>query len=47
MLGFERDFWDYATFLALFVCRVSFLAFLVWLAGLPGRIAPVDGLCGA
>ena len=39
LLGFELDFWDYATFLALFVCAGIFLAFLVWLAGMPGRIA--------
>ena len=39
LLGFELDFWDYATFAALFVCVVLGLTFVVWLAGLPGRIA--------
>jgi len=39
MLGFSLDFWDYATFLALFVLGLSGVVFLVWLAGLPGRIA--------
>ena len=39
MLGFKLDFWDYATFVVLFVMVMSGLVFLVWLAGLPGRIA--------
>ena len=39
MLGFELDFWDYATFAALFVLMVSGVLFVVWVAGLPGRIA--------
>jgi len=39
MLGFELDIWDYLTFLTLFLVVVSFVAFWVWLAGLPGRIA--------
>ena len=39
LLGFELDFWDYATFAAMFVAVVAGLAFFVWLAGLPGRIA--------
>ena len=39
MLGFELDFWDYATFVVLFVSIAIFLAFFAWLAGLPGRIA--------
>ena len=39
LLGFNLDFWDYATFLVLLVCVMTGLAFLVWLAGLPGRIA--------
>lgn len=39
MLGFELDFWDYATFatLALSVLALGFL--WLFLAGLPGRIA--------
>jgi hypothetical protein len=39
MLGFELDIWDYLTFLALMVSVLGGLAFVVWLAGLPGRIA--------
>jgi hypothetical protein len=39
MLGFELDFWDYLTFLTLFLCVVAGVASWVWLAGLPGRIA--------
>ena len=39
LLGFELDFWDYLTFLALMVSVLGGLAALVWLAGLPGRIA--------
>ena len=39
MLGFELDAWDYATFVVLFLLVLSALIFLVWLAGLPGRIA--------
>jgi hypothetical protein len=39
MLGFELDLWDYLTFLTLFLCVVAGVAFWVWLAGLPGRIA--------
>ena len=39
LLGFKLDFWDYATFLVLLVCVMIGLYFLVWLAGLPGRIA--------
>ena len=39
LLGFELDFWDFVTFLVLFVCVAIVLGFLVWLAGLPGRIA--------
>ena len=39
LLGFKPDFWDYATFATLFLLGMSGLVFLVWLAGLPGRIA--------
>ena len=39
MLGFDLDFWDYATFAALFVLVLSGGVFIVWIAGLPGRIA--------
>jgi hypothetical protein len=39
VLGFEIGFWDYLTFLTLALAGVAFVAFWVWLAGLPGRIA--------
>ena len=39
MLGFELDVWDYATFAALFLLTGSGVGAVVWLAGLPGRIA--------
>ncbi len=39
MLGFQLDFWDYVTFAALFVIGVAFLGVLIFLLGLPGRIA--------
>jgi hypothetical protein len=39
MLGFELDFWDYLTFVTLFLVVLAGLGFWVWLAGLPGRIA--------
>ena len=39
LFGFRLDFWDYATFVVLFLLVMSALVFLVWLAGLPGRIA--------
>jgi hypothetical protein len=39
MIGFELDIWDYLTFVTLFLAGVGGVAFWVWLAGLPGRIA--------
>ncbi len=39
MLGFELDFWDYATFATAAMAALAVLALFVWLAGLPGRIA--------
>ena len=39
MLGFEIGFWDYLTFLTLFLTMVAVVGSWVWLAGLPGRIA--------
>ena len=39
MLGFELDFWDYATFVAILLALVAGIAVLLWVAGLPGRIA--------
>jgi hypothetical protein len=39
MLGFELTGWDYATFITFALTGASVLTFVVWLAGLPGRIA--------
>ena len=39
LLGFTIGFWDYVTFLALFVLVATGLAVAVFLLGLPGRIA--------
>jgi hypothetical protein len=39
MLGFEITGWDYITFATLAVVGLGLIATLVWLAGLPGRIA--------
>ncbi len=38
-MGFQLDFWDYITFAVLGLSGLSFVIFLFWLAGLPGRIA--------
>lgn len=39
LLGFELGAWDYATFAALFVLVLAGTVFVVFVAGLPGRIA--------
>jgi hypothetical protein len=39
LLGFKLDFWDFATFAVLMILVLSGLTFVVWLMGLPGRIA--------
>jgi len=39
LLGFPLDFWDYVTFAVLFFLGVAFLAFLIFVLGMPGRIA--------
>jgi hypothetical protein len=39
MLGFELDFWDYATFVVLALCVAALILTWLFLAGLPGRIA--------
>jgi hypothetical protein len=39
LLGFQLDFWDYATFLSLFVLVAAGLGVAVFVLGLPGRIA--------
>jgi len=38
-MGFELDFWDYATFITGALMGVSLIVSFVWIAGLPGRIA--------
>ena len=43
MLGFSLDIWDYATFVAIFVLVAAAVVALVFLAGLPGRIAIARG----
>lgn len=39
LLGFDLDFWDYVTFVSLFIVGAGFMTMLVLVAGLPGRIA--------
>lgn len=39
LLGFHVGFWDYITFLALFILVAAGLALAVFVLGLPGRIA--------
>jgi hypothetical protein len=39
MLGFELDFWDYATFATAALAGVAVMLTYIWIAGLPGRIA--------
>ena len=39
MLGFKLDIWDYLTFATILALVVAFLVFVVFLLGLPGRIA--------
>jgi Protein of unknown function (DUF3302) len=39
MLGFELDFWDYATFATAALAGVAVMLIYIWIAGLPGRIA--------
>ncbi len=39
MLGFELDFWDYATFATAFLAGGAGVLTYIWIAGLPGRIA--------
>ncbi|MFG1466256.1 DUF3302 domain-containing protein [Xanthobacter sp. DSM 24535] len=38
-MGFDLDFWDYATFAALAFIGVMFLGLIIFILGLPGRIA--------
>jgi hypothetical protein len=39
MLGFELDFWDYATFATFALAGGAGVLTYIWIAGLPGRIA--------
>lgn len=39
MLGFEIDFWDYVTFASLVAAGVAFVLIMLFIGGLPGRIA--------
>ena len=39
MLGFELDFWDYATFVTAALAGLACVLIYIWIAGLPGRIA--------
>src|SRR6185369_3769258 len=39
MLGFELDFWDYATFATFALAGFAGVMIYIWIAGLPGRIA--------
>jgi hypothetical protein len=39
MLGFDLDLWDYITFAVLFILGVGALIAIVFVLGLPGRIA--------
>jgi len=39
MLGFELDFWDYATFAVAGLAGFAGVMIYIWIAGLPGRIA--------
>jgi Protein of unknown function (DUF3302) len=39
MLGFELDFWDYATFATAALAGAAGMLIYIWIAGLPGRIA--------
>jgi hypothetical protein len=39
LLGFQLDFWDYATFATLAIIGASFMALIYLVLGLPGRIA--------
>src|SRR5271165_3091399 len=39
MLGFELNFWDYLTFLVIMALVGAFLTVVVFVLGLPGRIA--------
>lgn len=39
IFGFSLDVWDYATFVVLIIIGLGFIALMVGILGLPGRIA--------
>jgi hypothetical protein len=39
VLGFDLDFWDYATFATAVLAGGAVMLIYIWIAGLPGRIA--------
>jgi hypothetical protein len=39
LLGFQISGWDYLTFLAIFIIGVAFFCVVIFVLGLPGRIA--------
>ena len=39
LLGFQISGWDYLTFLVIFIIGVAFFALVIFVLGLPGRIA--------
>ena len=39
LVGFELDFWDYATFATASLAGIAGILIYIWVAGLPGRIA--------
>jgi hypothetical protein len=39
VLGFELDFWDYVTFASLALAGIAAVLILLFIGGLPGRIA--------
>ena len=38
-MGFKLDLWDYVTFVAIIAALGSVVVILLWIAGLPGKIA--------
>jgi Protein of unknown function (DUF3302) len=39
MLGFELNYWDYVTFAVMFLLIAAFVIVVIFVLGLPGRIA--------
>ncbi|MCQ3828731.1 DUF3302 domain-containing protein [Microbulbifer elongatus] len=38
-MGFKLTHWDYLTFLVIVCAGIAIMAILIWIAGLPGKIA--------